>query len=148
MKKLLIVLAGIAALLVVTPLTACSPAATLSITRGEMEQAEDDSGGIITRQLELKAGDRFDVVLYAHRSAGLEWSAIIDDSGIVRRESRKFTSDAPPDTDGGPGHEEWSFKALTEGTAIIKMTYKTISYKAEAPFVANTLIIEVLVSRD
>jgi hypothetical protein len=39
MKKLLIALAGIAALMVVLPLAACSPDATLSITRGEMKKS-------------------------------------------------------------------------------------------------------------
>lgn len=118
------------------------------ITAEDLDQACATNDGIIQRQIVIDGDESFKLSLHAHWSAGMRWSVEYSVQGIVRQDgSREYKSDNAPLTlgFGGCGHEEWIFKALTEGKTTIIMSYGSVANLPDARQDVNTLqlVVEV-----
>jgi len=107
-------------------LVACSPAGS-SAKSVEVSCDDFSASKNITKQLEVKAGDTFTVILCSNPTTGFSWSetAKISNSGVVEQADHKFNAPASetPPLAGAPGKEVWTFKALKSGTSTISMEY-------------------------
>ena len=83
----------------------------------------------VSKELEVNAGDTFEVILCSNPTTGFQWSesAAIGDTAVVEQTSHSFV---PPEAKGNnpaapgtPGQEIWTFEALKEGTTTISMEY-------------------------
>ncbi|MEN8614936.1 protease inhibitor I42 family protein [Dehalogenimonas sp. THU2] len=129
----------VAAVIIISSL----PAATIIINQTVMDQAYETSNGFILREVTVSQGDKFNVKLYSFPSAGMSWSARIDDFKIVKQQGPKEYSGSSPISTGGPGMEKWVFKAIAEGETTIIMTYGSVGLTG--PPARNTLELKVTV---
>ncbi len=81
----------------------------------------------ISREIEVNAGDLFQVTLCSNPTTGFQWDedAQIDNETVVEQVKHRFISPEsnPPPPPGSPGQETWTFKALEAGTTTISMAY-------------------------
>ena len=72
----------------------------------------------------MRPGDSAVVTLCSNPTTGFQWSesAQISDETVLKQTGHRFI---PPgeDAPGSAGKEEWTFKALKEGTATVFMGY-------------------------
>lgn len=138
-------IAAIAVVLVVAAVIIISslPAATIIINQTVMDQAYETPNGLISREVTVSQGDKFNVKLYAFRSAGIFWSARVDDFEIVKQQGPGEYSGGSPISIGGPGMEKWVFKTIAEGETTITLTYGSVGLTG--PPAANTLEVKVTV---
>jgi inhibitor of cysteine peptidase len=82
----------------------------------------------ISRQVEIKTGDVFSVVLDSNATTGFSWTeqAKIADGKILTQTAHQYI--APSSNNGKPvggmaGVEEWTFRASEPGTTTVTMSY-------------------------
>jgi predicted secreted protein len=80
----------------------------------------------IIREVEVKAGDTFTVVLDSNATTGFHWTEQADiDGGVIEQLTHDYIApnngEAP--VAGAAGVEEWTFKAGTAGNTIIRLSY-------------------------
>jgi predicted secreted protein len=77
----------------------------------------------IEEDIEVNAGEEFQITLCSNQSTGFQWSeAQIDDESVAEEVSHEFVSPSGQVV-GAAGKEVWTFKALKEGKATIAMEY-------------------------
>ncbi|ADJ26084.1 conserved hypothetical protein [Dehalogenimonas lykanthroporepellens BL-DC-9] len=142
MKKRLLIISPLATLVIITGIFIASrPAAVIKVTQSDMEQAAASNGGLIIRDVTLSKGDTFTAKLYAAGQAGMRWSVSFTNPAVVRQDgARKFTGEF---FFGGRSGEEWTFKAVDAGTAVISMSYASVGILDTPPPVINQLIVSI-----
>jgi predicted secreted protein len=144
-RKLLIALA-VAIVAIAFIYMSFLPAATIKISQTDIEHAERNSEGLLTREITLSEGDTFNVKLYSHWSSGMKWSTGSSDIEVIRQEgAREFSNSGPSCSTGSPGTETWTFKATGEGQASISMSYHSVANLDPPPPIRNTLKIKTTV---
>ena len=149
MKKSKITLIGLLLIIVLitimSSLQAANPFATddgnVVVTEGDLDLAYWTNDGVLRGKVTVDSGDSFTVTLYAYLGAGMRWSAIVEDTSIVRSEGHELIYDKPWPYIGGPGKEAWTFKAVNAGVTTITMTYGSLGLTG--PPNANTLKLVV-----
>ena len=81
----------------------------------------------ISTNLEVQAGETYEVKLCSNPSTGFEWSedSQISDTTVIQQENHKFVGpeSEPPPPPGTPRQEVWTFKALKQGSSTIYLEY-------------------------
>lgn len=138
-KRFLIISASAILILLAGIFIASRPAAVIEIT----QQAAASNDGLIIRDVTISKGDTFTVKLYAAGSAGMRWSVGFTNPAVARQDgAREFTGEF---FFGGRSGEEWTFKAVDAGTAVISMSYASVGVFDTPPPVINRLTINVTV---
>jgi len=81
----------------------------------------------IVKEVEVKTGDTFTIVLDSNATTGFQWTAQanIGDAKVLEQTAHQYiapnTGDAP--VAGMAGVEEWTFKAVNTGTTTITLSY-------------------------
>ena len=79
------------------------------------------------QELEVRAGETFEVKLCSNPSTGFQWSedSQISDTTILKQENHEFVGpeSEPPPPPGTPGQEIWTFEALKQGSSTIYLEY-------------------------
>jgi predicted secreted protein len=81
----------------------------------------------IVKEVEVKAGDTFTIVLDSNATTGFQWTtqANIGDAKVVEQTAHEYiapnTGDAP--VAGMAGVEEWTFRAGKAGTTTVILSY-------------------------
>ena len=122
MKTRLVLLVAIVSTLM--GLFACTQAAPQAVT---VEESTDDitKSSTITKQTEVANGGTVTVILASNTaSTGFSWNAQaqIADTSILEQTNHETiapTAGIP----GAPGKDQWSFKALKNGTTTVHMEY-------------------------
>ncbi|MFC1911670.1 DUF4382 domain-containing protein [Chloroflexota bacterium] len=95
--------------------------------QASVEVSCDDFAGNqhISKEIEVEAGDSFKIALCSNQTTGFQWSesAQIDDETIVEQTDHEFISPEEQQLVGAAGQEVWTFQALQEGTATVKIEY-------------------------
>jgi predicted secreted protein len=142
-KRLLIFSVSAVAVLLVGIFIASRPAAVIEVTQSDMEQAAESQNGLIVRDVIVSQGETFIVKLYAAGSAGMRWSVSFTNPAVAKQDgAREFTGGF---IFGGRNGEEWTFKAVGVGTAVISMSYASVGVFDTPPPVINRLTINVTV---
>jgi inhibitor of cysteine peptidase len=78
----------------------------------------------ITKQIEIAKDSHVIITLISNGSTGFTWNenAAISDSDILEQIQHN-NKEAGSDKIGAPGTEQWTLKALKQGTATIKLDY-------------------------
>jgi inhibitor of cysteine peptidase len=93
------------------------------------------------RIIETAVGKNFTITLDSNPTTGYNWQIVRQmDTGLVELVDSQYIA---PKTDlvGSPGHEEWHFKAIREGKAIISFEYKRPWEKDESPVQTESFIV-------
>jgi predicted secreted protein len=83
----------------------------------------------------------FTIILDSNPTTGYQWQIAKQmDTGLVELIDSWYIA---PETDlvGAPGHEEWRFKAVKEGKAIISFEYVRPWEKGELPVQTESFIV-------
>jgi inhibitor of cysteine peptidase len=91
--------------------------------------------------IETAVGKSFTITLDSNPTTGYRWQLARQmDTGLVELVNSQYIA---PKTDlvGAPGHEEWHFKAIREGKAIISFDYVRPWEKDELPVQTESFII-------
>ena len=73
--------------------------------------------------LELSAGETFDIVLEANVTTGYEWRLAEPlDEAVVQFVAQEYKSEQS-NTEGGGGHDIWTFQAIAPGNSQIVLGY-------------------------
>jgi len=93
--------------------------------------------------LEVPAGETFDIVLAANMTTGYEWRLAEPlDESVVQFVGQEYKSEQS-NSEGGGGHDIWTFRAIAPGTTEIVLGY----YPPDGSDIADqittfTLIVE------
>ena len=74
------------------------------------------------REIQVSAGQTFEIVLTETRTAGFRWIITSRGEPVCRVVNDSF--DSPRTTPGQSGTHHWSFTVDTQGTAIIELAYR------------------------
>ena len=91
--------------------------------------------------IETNVGKSFIITLDSNPTTGYQWQIARQmDTGMVELIDSQYIA---PKTGlvGAPGHEEWHFKAIKEGKAIISFEYVRPWEKDELPSQAESFIV-------
>jgi inhibitor of cysteine peptidase len=91
--------------------------------------------------VETAVGKSFTVTLDSNPTTGYQWQIARQmDTGLVELIDSRYIA---PKTDlvGAPGHEEWHFKTIKEGKAIISFEYARPWEKDELPVQTESFIV-------
>jgi inhibitor of cysteine peptidase len=98
-----------------------------SIQNASVEVSIDDFTNVyaIIKEVEVAEGGTLTVTLGSNRSTGFQWAeqADIADKSILEQMSHQNIAPQDSETDGAPGEEEWTFKALQSGMTTVSMKY-------------------------
>ena len=97
--------------------------AGLGISCGEFT-----ASGHISRSMKVSAGDEITISLCSNASTGFQWKeqAQIGDGSIIEQTGHEFISPGGPGknpTPGAAGNEQWTLRALKEGTTTLHFEY-------------------------
>jgi signal peptidase I len=112
-----------------TPTLASTPVPTPTPTPTTEPTTSVASGNVLVdasysgRQVELSVGQLLIITLESNATTGYSWTLTQNsDESVLQRTGNKYI--APQTTSiGTAGNEEWTFKALKEGTSMISMGY-------------------------
>jgi inhibitor of cysteine peptidase len=93
--------------------------------------------------IETTAGKGFTITLDSNPTTGYKWQIARQiDAGLVELVDSQFIA---PKTDlvGAPGREEWHFKAIKQGKAIISFEYVRPWEKDELPVQTESFIVVI-----
>jgi len=100
-----------------TPTPTTEP--TTSVASGNVLVDASYSG----RQVELSVGQLLIITLESNATTGYSWTLTQNsDESVLQKTGNKYIAPQSTST-GAAGNEEWTFKALKEGTSIISMGY-------------------------
>jgi inhibitor of cysteine peptidase len=126
-------LSGLLALLLAVSLSACTP-----VAREPLKVVERDSGSL----LELRVGDRFDVVLDANPSTGYVWAMSDPHITVVQPQGEpQFVLNSK--AGDGSGKITWVFEAIAPGEDMLEMAYRRPGETDVAPLRTFVLFLTV-----
>ncbi len=134
MARALIVMIVLAAILV--PQACCGAGQGTSA----LQLCEQDSG----RTLELRAGDRMDLVLFENGTTGFRWEIAAIDETIIRQTGEpEFKRDS--DAMGAGGKKTFHFGLVAPGEAVLKLLYRR-TWEVDVPPI-STFRVTIKVAR-
>jgi len=91
--------------------------------------------------IETNIGKSFAITLDSNPTTGYQWQIARQlDTGLLELVDSQYIS-SKTDLVGAPGKEEWSFKAIRAGKAIISFDYVRPWEKNELPAKTNSFIV-------
>jgi len=132
-------------LLAVTILSSCRSSSIVIVIDVSCDEFEAKSN-TIGNEFEIEVNDKIRAKLCANPTTGFTWVCKMDDeNGVMILEKQEYVA---PDTElvGASGTDEWTFKAVKEGTALITMEYGQDwegGIKAE-----RTYVLDITVEKD
>lgn len=93
--------------------------------------------------IETTVGKSFTITLDSNPTTGYQWQIVRQmDTGLLELIDSQYIAPTPKtNLVGAPGKEEWHFKAIREGKAIISFEYVRSWKKDELPVQSESFII-------
>ena len=118
---------GILSLSLISILFVACTAADNQTSWVEITCDEFSNNNHLNQELEVRAGETFEVKLCSNPTTGFQWSedSQISDTTVLKQENHQFVGpeSKPPPPPGTPGQEIWTFEALKQGPSTIYLEY-------------------------
>lgn len=131
MKKMRLIIINTLVIILLV-LTACSssPARpSIEVSHEEFLDVQDTISRLVSKEIEVEAGDSFTITLWSNQTTGFSWSELTfhGEDNIVELINHEYVTppqdDNEPQIVGASGNEVWTLKALKEGAIDLSTEY-------------------------